>query len=57
MAPLKSPGPDGFGVVFYQKNWSIVGTDVYETVLSILYGEGMNSFPKLHFYCIDSQEA
>ncbi|KAL0355426.1 UNVERIFIED_CONTAM: LINE-1 retrotransposable element O protein [Sesamum radiatum] len=36
MHPLKSPGPDGMSPVFFQKYWSIVGTDVCATVLDFL---------------------
>lgn len=44
IAPLKSPRPDGYGVVFYQQHWETVDVDVCEAVLSILNGEGL-SFP------------
>jgi len=33
MHPLKSPGPDGYPAIFYQKNWSTVGRDVCKAVL------------------------
>ncbi|KAL0283653.1 UNVERIFIED_CONTAM: LINE-1 retrotransposable element O protein [Sesamum radiatum] len=36
MHPLKSPGPDGMSPSFFQKYWSIVGTDVCATVLDFL---------------------
>jgi hypothetical protein len=26
MAPLKAPGPDGFPVEFFQKNWGVLGS-------------------------------
>lgn len=41
MDPLKSPGLDGFGTVFYQKHWRTFDPDVCEVVLSIFNGEGM----------------
>jgi len=47
MHPLKSPGPDGYPAVFYQKNWSTVGRDVCKAVLFYLNGgqldEGLNT--------------
>jgi hypothetical protein len=33
MAPLKSPGPDGFPVCFYQNNWKEVGEEVCNAIL------------------------
>jgi len=36
MQPLKSPGPDGFGVSFYQKHWHIIGDEVRHSVLNFL---------------------
>jgi hypothetical protein len=36
MHPLKSPGPDGYPAIFYQKNWSTVGRDVCKAVLFYL---------------------
>ncbi|XP_012847426.1 PREDICTED: uncharacterized protein LOC105967373 [Erythranthe guttata] len=36
MQPLKSPGPDGFPVVFFQRFWSVVGSDVSKWVLALL---------------------
>lgn len=36
MHPLKSPGPDGLSVVFYQKFWPIVGNSVIKTTLDFL---------------------
>jgi len=45
--PLKSPGPDGYLAVFYQKNWSMVGNDVCKAVLYYLnhgqLDEGLNT--------------
>jgi hypothetical protein len=35
MAPLKAPGPDGFSVCFFQKNWAAVGIEVSQAVLDI----------------------
>lgn len=28
MSPLKSPGPDGFSVLFFKKYWRILGSDM-----------------------------
>ncbi|GLT66646.1 hypothetical protein SLA2020_390010 [Shorea laevis] len=36
MHPLKSPGPDGFSVSFYQRHWATVGREVCAAVLSFL---------------------
>jgi hypothetical protein len=36
MSPLKAPGPDGLPPVFFQKMWSIVGTEVTEAALDCL---------------------
>ncbi|KAL3812349.1 hypothetical protein ACJIZ3_013617 [Penstemon smallii] len=36
MYPLKSPGPDGFPPLFFQKYWSVVGNDVVIWVLDFL---------------------
>jgi exonuclease III len=33
MAPLKSPGPDGFPTCFFQDNWEEVGSEVCRAVL------------------------
>ena len=32
---IKTPGPDGYGAVFFHDNWDIVGKEVMEAVLSI----------------------
>lgn len=36
MAPLKSPGPDGLPVIFFQKYWHIIGSNVLSCVLDFL---------------------
>ena len=36
MSPIKSPGPDGFPPIFYQKYWHIIGEDVSHAVLTCL---------------------
>ncbi|XP_042965938.1 uncharacterized protein LOC122299618 [Carya illinoinensis] len=41
MAPLKSPGPDGFGACFFQKYWQVVGDEVSKTVLDWLNGNSL----------------
>jgi len=46
MGPTKSPGPDGFNALFFQRYWDIVGRDVISLVKSIL--EGGSLPPKLN---------
>ena len=41
MGPLKAPGPDGFPVIFFQKNWSLLGDDSCCVVLSTLNSGSM----------------
>ena len=36
MAPLKAPKPDDMPSLFYQNSWSVVGSDVSQTILSYL---------------------
>lgn len=36
MSPLKSPSPDGYPDLFYQKYWSILGSNVTICVLNML---------------------
>lgn len=38
MHPLKSPGPDGFGVSFFQQHWGIIGGKVKRAILDFLNG-------------------
>lgn len=38
MCPTKALGLDGFHVIFYQKYWDVIGTDVLEVVLGFLNG-------------------
>lgn len=42
MSPLKSPGSNGFPVLFYQKYWSIIGPNAISSVLEFL---NSNSLP------------
>lgn len=38
MAPLKSPGVDGFHARFYQPQWDIVGSSVFSMVRQVFRG-------------------
>lgn len=38
MGAFKSPGPDGFQAIFYQKNWSIISSSVITFTKDILEG-------------------
>ena len=47
MHPTKSPGPDGMSALFFQKYWSIVGTNVSNLVLNVLnHGMSISKFNK-----------
>lgn len=41
MGSLKAPGPDGYQALFYQKNWDVIGPNVYSMVLAALEGKGL----------------
>nr|XP_023887038.1 uncharacterized protein LOC111999151 [Quercus suber] len=43
MALLKSPGPDGMPLIFYQNYWSLVGNDVTDAILMYLNTDQLNS--------------
>ena len=47
MHPNKAPGPDGFGVGFFQRYWSIVGCDVTNVVLDFLNSD--SPCPRLNY--------
>ena len=49
MAPLKSPGPDGMPLLFYQHFWSTVNHDVTSSILSWL-NSGTISTPLNHTF-------
>lgn len=34
MHPNKSPGPDGFPAIFFQKNWNLIKSDLVATISS-----------------------
>lgn len=36
MSPTKSPSPDGFSALFFQKYWDAVGNDLSSVILQIL---------------------
>ncbi|KAL9671576.1 hypothetical protein QQ045_009146 [Rhodiola kirilowii] len=40
MPPEKAPGMDGFGPLFFQKNWELVGEDIINQCLDILNEDG-----------------
>ncbi|XP_071740367.1 uncharacterized protein [Rutidosis leptorrhynchoides] len=46
MSPYKTPGPDGFQVIFFQHHWDTIQKSFCETALKILHGqnipEGLN---------------
>lgn len=42
MAPLKWPGPDGFGAYIYQQHWNTIGNRMSSIVLDILRVGSMN---------------
>lgn len=42
MGPYKSPGPDGFQPLFFQKFWDVVGCDLHRLVSNAL---SSGSFP------------
>lgn len=44
MAPLKSPGSDGFGACLYQNQWSTIVDEVSNAILSALNGKSMYPF-------------
>lgn len=37
----KSPGPDGFNGMFFQKYWHIIGMDMVKAIQHIFHGNGM----------------
>lgn len=43
MSPLKSPGPDGYPGLFFQKFWHIIGPNVVSSVLDFLNHKKMPS--------------
>lgn len=40
----KSPGPDGMTAAFYQKNWDIVGEDIFRAIQSFFRSGNMPKF-------------
>ncbi|KAK5813247.1 hypothetical protein PVK06_028695 [Gossypium arboreum] len=57
MAPLKSPGKDGFPAMFFQKYWHIVGANISQYYLYVLSGEfDMGKINKTHIVLIPKVE-
>jgi len=38
MEPLKTPGPNGYQALFFQKYWDLVGNNICNLVLGVLNG-------------------
>jgi hypothetical protein len=57
IGPLKAPGPDGFPARFFQRNWSVIKSDIVRAVQNLfsegIMAEGVNKtsivlIPKIH---------
>jgi hypothetical protein len=55
---MKSPGPDGFSVGFFQRSWTTVRGEICKTVIDFLnYGIFDRSLNDTHFILISKMKS